>query len=593
MNRTRTYIFLLFLFSSLEFCSLGMSQDLYGDEFVMDNPIDQEEVAEEMPLAGMEQDITLDLRNIEIVDALKFLATKAGINIITTKKVSGRVSFMVEHVKVKDIFDLMLRSNELAYAKQGNIYNVMTEGEYKVLFGERFSDIRQVKTFRLKYAIPEQAFTLLDTLKSSIGRVLVEPDSGTVLIMDTPEKVIEIERALATLEQRNLVKVIKLNYANAKDIEEQLKPHLDGKKVGTIRSDERSNQVIIQALPGRMLEIEMLIAKLDEKTKQVLIDAKIIKIGLSETNERGIEWDGLFEMGRQYGLNYLGSTPFGAIQAAGDAFRTRTDAFNDGGAQIGQFPSSGFSNNFGGQQIRPGQIHVGIVDEKIDFDVLIKFLQTIGNTQILSNPKLVVTNNQEARIHVGERQAYITSTTTTGQSTSTVSEEVTFVDVGIQLSVIPTINDEGFITLKVKPEISSVISTLITPSGNQIPIIDTSTAETTVMVKSGVTVVIGGLRRDEKTEVTDQVPFLSKIPLLGFFFKQTKVVDQRTELLVLLTPYIIDGEHLILGDPRDYDFGATGGKKYAEYTAITDDSDYVGPLDRPEDRIKSYREYSE
>ncbi|MCH7590347.1 type II and III secretion system protein, partial [PVC group bacterium] len=282
----------------------------------------------------------------------------------------------------------------------------------------------------------------------------------------------------------------------------------------------------------------------------------------------------------------------GILQTA-PAFRTRVDAFNDGGAQIGQFPSSGFSNNFGGQQIRPGQIHVGIVDEKIDFDVLIKFLQTIGNTQILSNPKLVVTNNQEARIHVGERQAYITSTTTTGQSTSTVSEEVTFVDVGIQLSVIPTINDEGFITLKVKPEISSVISTLITPSGNQIPIIDTSTAETTVMVKSGVTVVIGGLRRDEKTEVTDQVPFLSKIPFLGFFFKQTKVVNQRTELLVLLTPYIIDGEHLILGDPRDYDFGATGGKKYAEYTAITDDSDYIGPLDRPEDRIKSYREYSE
>ena len=83
---------------------------------------------------GMEERISLDLRNIDIVDALKFLAEKAGINIVTTKKVSGRVTLKVDNVPIKDIFDVMLRSNSLAYDKRGNIYNVMTEEEYKALY---------------------------------------------------------------------------------------------------------------------------------------------------------------------------------------------------------------------------------------------------------------------------------------------------------------------------------------------------------------------------------------------------------------------------------------------------------------------------
>src|SRR5205085_1907856 len=82
----------------------------------------------------------------------------------------------------------------------------------------------------------------------------------------------------------------------------------------------------------------------------------------------------------------------------------------------------------------------------------------------------------------------------------TVAENVTFIDVGIQLNVTPTVNEDGFVSMKIKPEVSSVASTLTTPSGNKIPILETSLAETTVMVRDGVSILIGGLRRDEKTE---------------------------------------------------------------------------------------------
>jgi general secretion pathway protein D len=234
-------------------------------------------------------------------------------------------------------------------------------------------------------------------------------------------------------------------------------------------------------------------------------------------------------------------------------------------------------------------MHVGIIDAKRDIDVLVKYLETLGKTQILSNPKLAVVNNQEAKIHVGERQAYVTTTTTSGGQTTTVSEDVSFVDVGIQLFVTPTINDDGYITMKVKPEISSVVDTLLTPTGNKIPIIDTSMAETTVMVKDGKTIIIGGLRKEEKVYDSEQVPFLSSIPILGNLFRNNNMHTERTEILVMITPHIITGDTLIAGDERA--FGTKPGKEYKDYTYFTNQTDYQPPVDLPEEKIKSYNEY--
>ena len=579
-----------FLFAA--FIVLSISSSFALEKAAVQPPLTEAEGASSAAAAGMQGNISLDLRNIEILEAFKFLALKAGLNVVTTRKVAGRVTLTVEDVKVKDIFDIILRSNDLAYMEQGGIYNIMTEEEYKALFGRKFSDIRQVKTFRLKYALPEQAFTLLDTLKSDIGRVLVEPDSGTVLIMDTSERINEIEKALATMEKENLVRVFNLNYARAKDVEEQLKARLDAKGVGSVKADEQSNLVIVQTLPERMREIERLIKALDKKTKEVLIDTKIIKVKLTDTLNAGVEWEGLYSLGNRYGMTYIGSYPFSAVQAATDAWRSRMAVVNDMAGNVGSYPFSGTTTDYsGGSKKTLGKnMHLGIVDGDYDIDTLLNYLQTIGNTQILSNPKLAVVNNQEARIHVGERQAYVTTTTTTGQTTTTVSEEVTFVDVGIQLSVTPTINEEGYIRMKIKPEISSVTSTLITPSKNKIPIIDTSMAETTVLVKDGTTIVIGGLRREEETESREQLPILGDIPLLGFLFRSTTKTTDRVELLIMITSHLVGGDVLTTGNERD--FGYMPGKEYKEYKGLTEKSEFAPSFAPPEEKIKPYIEYT-
>jgi len=553
--------------------------------------------------AGMEGKISLDLRNIEVVDALKFLSMKAGINVITTKNVAGRVTLMLQDVPAKDAFDMMLRSNGLAYSKEDQIYNVMTEDEYKAIFGRKFADIRQVKIFRIKFAIPEQVFSLMDALKSDIGRVLVEPDSGTALIMDTPQKIQEIENAMLTLEQKNAVRIFPLKYAKAKEVEEQLKTQLDAKKAGSVKADERNNQVIVQTMPERMASIETLIKGLDRKTKEVLLDTEIVKIALSDNLQQGVEWQGLTGLASQFGMAYLGATPFSVLQPATNPFQTRNSYLKSIGGQVGAYPFSGNGSNVSGATpVTPGVMHVGIVGKNVDFDALVQYVKTLGKTQVLSTPKIAVVNNQEAKIHVGQRQAYVTSTTTTGQTTTTVSEEVTFVDVGIQLSVTPIINDDGYVTMKIKPEISSVVDTLTTPSGNKIPIIDTSVAETTVMVKDGSTIIIGGLRREDKISSSAGIPFLSKIPILGFFFKNGSDSIQRTELLVLMTPHIVTGDTLVTGNEHEPEFGNEPGKQYKDYSPFVEKPEFKSPKEvsenklepkgAPEKETKAYREYS-
>jgi type II secretory pathway component GspD/PulD (secretin) len=542
----------------------------------------------------LKQKISLDLRNIDIVEALKFLATKTGLNIVTTKSVTGRVTLTVENVPIQDIFDIMLRGNSLAYDKKGEIYSVMTEAEYKTLYGKTFFDTRQVKVMRLKYAIPEQAFSLLDALKSDIGKVLVDSESGNVLIMDTPEKISLMQQSLEEFEKKNVVEVFTLKYAKAKEVEETLKTQLDTKKVGYIKADERTNQVMVQTLPERMEEIKRLIKNLDGQTREVLIDTKIIKIKLSDTLDSDLEWEGIFSVARKYGMTYVGSYPYSAVQASAAAWRSRSQVLSDLGGNIGSYPFSGTTSDYSASTpVTPGEsLHIGTISSNRDYDVFVKYLQTLGSTKILSNPKLVVVNNQEAKIHVGERQAYVTTTTTTGQTTSAIAEQVTFVDVGIQLSVTPTINEDGYITMKVKPEISSVVSTLTTPTKNEIPIIDTSMAETTVLIKDGTTLIIGGLRKEEKTRTADQFPFLGKIPLLGFFFKTSSNRNERTELLVMLTPHIISGESLTTGDERE--FSREPGKEYRDYQGILpkeQPSPYKEPTIEEPREIKPYQDY--
>ena len=182
---------------------------------------------------------------------------------------------------------------------------------------------------------------------------------------------------------------------------------------------------------------------------------------------------------------------------------------------------------------------------------------------------------------MGEVRKYVISTTTQGEATKTVAEEIKDLEVGTRLFIIPTINDEGFVTIDIKPEITSVIDYLETSEGNKIPIVEIVTAETVAMIKDGTSLLIGGLSQEEKTTSSEGTPFLSKFPLIGNLFKSSVSGTKRTELLVLLTPHIISGDELTTGYARD--FGHRLDKEYQDYRPFTEEAPRIG--------LKSYKGY--
>jgi MSHA type pilus biogenesis protein MshL len=466
---------------------------------------------------GLSQRMALDLRDMDIIDALKFLAMKGNINIVASKDVSGRVSLFLKDSTIKDALDIVLTANNLAYEKRADILYVMTEAEYKTLHGENFKDTRKVKMFKLKYTKPEAVFKALDVLKSEIGKLIVDEESGTVIVMDTPEKLEKMENAIADLDGVMFTKTFSLQYAKAKDVQAALSGRLDAKKTGTITADERNNSVIVTALSERMKEVEELIKGMDKKTKQVLLEVKIIKVILSDDFDMGVDWDKVWQKAEKYGIKFFGDF----------AFPTTL---------------SNFFKVAVGNDVISGETYAATV----------KILQEYGETRNLSSPSIAVINGQEAKILIGTKQAYVTTTISTGGTTATTAAQVQFVDVGVMLTVTPTINDEGYVTLKVKPEVSNVDSTLsyqiAADVTNTVPIVATTTAETTVMAKDGRTIIIGGLRKDEKVKTVDKLPLLGDLPLVGAAFRKSSDDLEKTEIVVFITPHIIAGDKDVVDD---------------------------------------------
>lgn len=449
--------------------------------------------------------ISLDIKGMDIVDALKMLATRAGINIVVGKNVTGRATLFLKDVDIGDAFEIIILANDLAYEKKGEILNIMTQRDYELLYGERYEDKKQAKVISLKYARAADLSRALNQIKTSIGRVVVDESSNTVALIDTPQKIIEMEEFIKTTDLPIQTRVFGLNYAQADKLQAKIQEAIT-KGVGAVRIDERTNKIAVTDFPEKLDEIAKIISAFDEKTPQVLIDAQIIEIKPKDEFKMGVDWDYWLKNN----LKLVSSMP-------------TSSAVNK--LSIGT-AAKGTSNTEAGD-------YKGIVD----------LLRTIGDTQILSSPRIAALNNQEARILIGTKEVYVSQTTSQGGTgTEVTADQVNFVDVGIKLYVTPTINRDGFITMKIKPEVSSVKTTYKygTPQ-KEIPVVETSEAETTVMIKDGVTIIIGGLRKDKKANEVNKIPILGDIPLLGFLFRRTSNSYEKTELVILLTPHILTG----------------------------------------------------
>lgn len=476
----------------------------------------------EYNLPGMDKKVNLtSFEPMDIVQLIEYLSHLGGLsNIVIAKDVAGTTAKLrFADASVADALETVLSVNQLAYEVRGGILIIMTDAEYERKKGNSFYDQKQTKVVILKYADPSRVAKLLEPVASGIGKVVFDTVTGSLILVDTPEKIREMSEIVASSDIATVERILPtetktytLQYAAL----EEIKPEVEGiltKEAGKMRTDARTRTLIVTDLPHSMKKIDEMMVLFDARPKQVFIESKIVEVALDDTYSLGINWSHFFE----------GLDP-----------RFSVSSISDSGAITD--PALSLSYN----TIAAGG----------DLSVVLEALKSVGETKILSNPQVAVIDGHEARIEVIEDQPYKEVSTegqledddNDGNLDNIVGVTYLFKKVGVQLAVTPRINEDNMINVAVRPEISSISQWYDGDPQEGTPVVKQAVAETTVMVKDSVTIIIGGLIKDRVDKTTRSVPLLGDIPFLGRLFRHDSVSKVNTETILFLTPRIITGE---------------------------------------------------
>lgn len=480
----------------------------------------------EYNLPGLDKKISLDLLDaMDVADLLKFLATKANLNIVIGREVSGSSKLMVKDVTLAEALEIVLAANNLAYEVKGNIVKVMTDKEYRDQYGTGFYERKQAKIIELKSAVPSRMAALLADVKSSLGKIVFDDNTGNLVLIDTPEKIREMEAVIQKAEIPTYQRVYPtvttnfvLQYARVEELEPQVTPMLTkDNAIGQLRADKRTKTLVVTDFPNVIQRVGDVVALFDRPQKQVFIEAKIVQVQLSDSFQMGVNWEYLFR----------GLDPRFSLKPVVQTF-SETDLTR--GLKAGS-----------GAGVTYHTIAAGA-----DLAAVVEALSTVGKTRLLQNPHIATMDGKEATIKAITTQPYSELQYETGSS-NIVGKTYKFVDVGVSLGVTPRINEIGFITCDIRPEVSSILDWYDRDSTagdgkNGVPVVKKSYAETSISVKDGVTIIIAGMIDENRTTKRTQVPLLGSIPLLGALFRYDNTSTENTETIVLLTPRIVTGD---------------------------------------------------
>lgn len=482
-----------------------------------DNPLRR---LSDQDLPGLDRRVNLTAVSAwDVEQIIDFLAHRGGLkNVVISPRVSGTTTRMrFDDVTVGEALEVVLQVNQLAYILQDGIIKIMTDEEYVEHYGESFYDRREVRIVELKYADPTRVAGMLEPMRSQRGSIVADPVSGNMVLIDMPGRIREMQKVIERTDIATIDRVIPtvtrsftLQHAETEQIAREIEPMLSS-EAGNVRISESMRRLIVTDVPHRVERIEQMIELFDAAPKQVFIEAKIVEVTLTDDFSMGINWDHVYNnMNPRMRMETV-------LQPLGDGVARPT-----------------------------GSLRYGTIVGGGDLDVVVRAMETYGQTRILANPHVAVLDGQEARIEVIEEQPYLEMGLEPG-TTNIVALNYLFKDVGVQLGVTPRINDAGFVTCQILPEISSISQWYDGPPQQGVPVVRKAFAETSVRVKDGSTIIIGGMIRNQQSTDKRQVPVLGDIPLLGRLFRSESASTVNMETVVFLTPRII-------GDDQAYDF---------------------------------------
>jgi type IV pilus assembly protein PilQ len=296
--------------------------------------------------------------------------------------------------------------------------------------------------------------------------------------------------------------------------------------VGTVSVDQRTNTLIVKDMAANLAKIRAMVAKLDKPIPQVLIEARIVEIGRDSVFGLGINWG--FNYKRETGAN------MGISNTAANAYLVQQNPTIQNAGQRALM-TGGTDPNFNIRTMPPGVasnlgIHLGSLSPLLDLDIELGALESNGKAKTISSPRVLTANNKEANISQGVRQPYQSESRSGGVTYQ-------YIDAALSLKVTPHVTASGSITLEVSAKNNSIRGA-IAPGAP--PAIDTREVETQALVKDGQTIVLGGILQNRQTENQTGIPELKDVPLLGWLFKNKATTSNQLELLVFITPRIVD-----------------------------------------------------
>jgi len=418
--------------------------------------------------------LSLNFQNIEVRAVLQLLADFTGMNLVTSDTVTGNLTLRLKNVPWDQALDIILKSKGLAMRQSGNVMMVAPAAEIAAREKQELEAQKQLveleplytEIVEVKFAKADQLATLLSTAGSQGGGASSSGDRGFL------------------------------------------------SKRGSITIDQRTNSLLIRDTAEHLEEIQQVIEHLDKPVRQVLIESRIV-IANNDFNK---------ELGVRFGAS------------------TQND-----NSSLGQFATSG--NLDGTTQIINGEDleqedrlnvdlpvtnaagTIGLALAKLPLGMILELelsaMQAEGRGEIISSPRVITSNQQQATIEQGTEIPY-------QEASSSGATSVSFKEAVLKLDVIPQITPDDRIVMDLEVSQDQVGSIF-----NGVPSIDTRSVQTQVLVDNGETVVLGGIYEQNTQDNIERVPFFGDLPYVGFLFKNTQKTDQKRELLVFVTPKIV------------------------------------------------------
>jgi len=536
--------------------------------------------------------VHINFVNAELSDVIRSLAVALGVNVVLADVPARRITFQtpqpVPATQAGAILEGILASQGLVLVQTGPVSEIVpddkrpTTGQLHV--GKTFPDppplglVTQVVP--LDFMRADEAVSLLRNVADKQARIEVVPRSNAILVTDRGQNVARYLELLRQIDVRTggesglSTYVYPLKHANAAELaatlgqvfgvtvaqpaprarvqalqgqglssalqglqtqelesvqqrtqiplqapvvstpaasdSSQAQGHVaPGALVGgtTIIPDQATNSLVIRTAPPNFAVLQATIEQLDVRPAQVLLEVLIAEVDLDKSSQFGVNWSALSQRG------------FGGSDS------TR-GVLGGVGPQVADSLINGLSGAFL-RVVSLGSINVRAV---------VQALAAKTNVRVLSAPRVLALNNEKARILVGSQVPFTSASLTT--SAALVDQIVQYQNVGTQLTVLPTVNADGYVTFRILQEVSELSTTTVAAAQNS-PIITTREAETSAIVKTGHSIVIGGLIGESRNNTESGVPILSSIPLIGNLFKNKTTDHTRTEVAIFLTPTVV------------------------------------------------------